>query len=201
MFDAGPDPVVLRHNASALGASLRGVDAIVVSHLHRDHTGGLPAAAAESPGAVTYLPEAYGAGWVEGLGLKPVISDGTREILAGAWVVGPVGYPIPEQALAVGERGELILLTGCSHPGTDRLAELAVREVGGVAVVAGGMHLAGAPMGRVAAVVDRLVGLGVRRVYPMHCSGEAVVDYIMREYPWLLGRGGAGTWVTSAGHG
>ncbi len=52
---------------------------------------------------------------------------------------------VPEQVLAVGEPGNLIVLVGCSHPGTDRLVEAVVNEVGEVVAVAGGMRLAGAP--------------------------------------------------------
>ena len=145
-----------------------------------------------APGVRTCLPEPYGVDWVRGLGLEPIVNKGTGMILPGTWVIGPINGHIPEQALAIGEPGELVLLVGCSHPGTHRLAELAVREVGAVAVVAGGMHLIGAPAHRVAEVVDRLADLGVRKVYPMHCSGEAVARYIEREYPGMLGMGGAG---------
>lgn len=195
LFDTGPDPGILEHNASVLRVDLACLDAVVVSHLHGDHAGGLPAVAASVPGTRTYLPEPYGLDWVRGLGLDPVVSGGTEEILPGAWVVGPLNGWVLEQALAIGEPGRLILLVGCSHPGADRIAELAVERVGGVEVVAGGMHLVGASRDRVAEVVDRLVELGVRKVYPMHCSGEAVVEYIINEYPWLLGRGGAGARV------
>ena len=197
LFDTGPDPSVLEHNAATLGADLGSVSAIVISHLHGDHTGGLPAVARKAPRTRTYLPEPYGAGWVAGLGLRPVITESTAEVLSGAWVIGPLNGALPEQALAVGEPGELLLLVGCSHPGTDRLVERAVADVGGVRVVAGGMHLVGAPEWRIREVVDRLVELGVRKIYPMHCSGEAVAEYISSEYPWLLGRGGAGARISA----
>ena len=41
MFDTGPGPEVLIHNAATLGIDLKATDAVVLSHGHYDHTGGL----------------------------------------------------------------------------------------------------------------------------------------------------------------
>jgi 7,8-dihydropterin-6-yl-methyl-4-(beta-D-ribofuranosyl)aminobenzene 5'-phosphate synthase len=44
LFDAGPEPAVWKNNAERLGLPLANVDAIVLSHYHIDHSGGLLAA-------------------------------------------------------------------------------------------------------------------------------------------------------------
>src|ERR1043165_6044619 len=44
LFDAGPEDYVLERNAPRLGADHADIDAIVVSHGHWDHAGGMPAA-------------------------------------------------------------------------------------------------------------------------------------------------------------
>jgi len=41
LFDTGPTPGVLLHNADCLGIELASADAVVLSHGHYDHTGGL----------------------------------------------------------------------------------------------------------------------------------------------------------------
>lgn len=58
LFDTGQGRV-LRNNAATLGVPLAPLDAIVLSHGHYDHTGGLAAALREqSPGAIYLHPDA-----------------------------------------------------------------------------------------------------------------------------------------------
>lgn len=51
LFDTGQSGTALVHNAAALEIDLTGIDGVVVSHGHYDHTGGLVKAAATACGA------------------------------------------------------------------------------------------------------------------------------------------------------
>lgn len=55
LFDTGQTPDVLVHNAEELGIDLAEVDAVVISHGHYDHTGGLEEILRRAPGAHLFL--------------------------------------------------------------------------------------------------------------------------------------------------
>lgn len=54
LFDTGQTALVLLHNMALLGKSLNDLDAIVLSHAHNDHTGGLPVILSRRPGLPVY---------------------------------------------------------------------------------------------------------------------------------------------------
>ena len=111
LFDTGQTGAVLGGNADALGEDLSGVEAMVLSHGHYDHTGGMPLALARAPGAAVWChPGVFVPRWSlrdgqpREIGMPPAarealtaLPDGRlRRVTApvpavpGVWITGPV---------------------------------------------------------------------------------------------------------------
>jgi len=194
LFDAGPDPRVLGVNAVRLGVDLSRVGFVVVSHAHRDHVGGLKLVSSIKPGLRVYIPPDAGlARYVGNLSLRPVTVNETAEVSGGVYVVKPLYGPPVEEAVAIKTGRGLVILVGCSHPGVVDIVKQAVGDAGlNPYMVIGGLHMSGAPYSEVVDVVTQLIKAGVRKIYPLHCSGDGIREYVAEHYADIYGGGGAG---------
>jgi 7,8-dihydropterin-6-yl-methyl-4-(beta-D-ribofuranosyl)aminobenzene 5'-phosphate synthase len=126
LFDTGATGAALADNARALGVDLTRVTAIVLSHGHYDHTGGLSAALAAAPRAAVYFHwRCTAKRWARRFGFRKSIGMPSQNRLAldaarrepvagpillpeGVLLSGPIpGPPAPAQAgfLAASDAG------------------------------------------------------------------------------------------------
>jgi 7,8-dihydropterin-6-yl-methyl-4-(beta-D-ribofuranosyl)aminobenzene 5'-phosphate synthase len=155
LFDVGfgPDSSTLRHNADKLGVDFSTVDAVVISHLHPDHMGGMEAFQSKSVripkeldglrGKPCFLPEAAEAATFDADMVRT-----PKVLAAGIGTTGPLARSLfflglcEEQALVarIREKG-LVVITGCGHPTVEAILEM-VRRLSDepVYAVAGGIH-------------------------------------------------------------
>lgn len=111
LFDTGQTGEVLAHNADTLSIDLKEIDAVVLSHGHYDHTGGLDAVMQARRGQALLPVYAHPAAFhqklrlhprrrdigspfsretLEGAGLELQLSEGTVRLSADLWVTGAV---------------------------------------------------------------------------------------------------------------
>ena len=158
LFDSGlsggkPESA-LTHNARLLGVPLDDLDAVVISHLHLDHVGGLramrhrtfsfAAEPLEPHGVPAYVPT-----HMHHPRADCAVTTGPRVIGPGMAVLPPLprmlfwaGY-VTEQALVVNVRGfGLVLISGCGHPRIEQILGVTERVLDvPIKAVVGGLHL------------------------------------------------------------
>jgi len=177
LFDTGGKGDILLGNMRALGLDPQAVRTLVLSHAHGDHTGGLAAFLAENPDVTVYLPQSFPAGikdTVRQAGATLVEVTEAQKIATGAHTTGELGGQIREQALALETTRGLIVITGCAHPGIVEMVRQAQAEPGGdVYMALGGFHLRDANAGQISTMIADLQALGMQRIAPSHCTGDA----------------------------
>ncbi len=138
LFDLGlnrthEQPSPLARNMAALGIAQSDIQAVVISHLHLDHTGGygghlsLSGSPDDLGDVPVYLPAA-----MEFPPARSTVVDAPRSIAPGVYSTGPIprqdfmlGWTM-EQSLAVNVEGKgIVLIVGCGHPTVQRIVERA----------------------------------------------------------------------------
>ena len=149
LFDTGGNGELLLDNMHQLGLDPKTVEAVVLSHSHGDHTGGLGAFLAANQHVIVYLPESFPAAFqqeVKHLGATVETVSGPQRLFDSVYSTGEMGDVTREQALIVDTSRGLIVITGC---GT---SEPEIRTI-----------------------IKRLKTLGVRKVAPSHCTGDTAI--------------------------
>lgn len=155
LFDTGADGPTLLHNMGELGIDPRGIDKIVISHDHWDHTGGLAHILKRNTTAELHVPGSLRMR-VPG---HSVTTAGNEPATLCDRVHSTGELEGIEQALAL-ETGEgIFVLTGCAHPHMRTILDAAA-QFGSVYGIAGGFH--GFRQ------FDLFDGLSL--IYPCHCT-------------------------------
>jgi 7,8-dihydropterin-6-yl-methyl-4-(beta-D-ribofuranosyl)aminobenzene 5'-phosphate synthase len=175
LFDTGGDGHLLMDNLATLGIDPQAIDAVVLSHLHSDHTGGLDRLLAANDRLTVYLPQSFPASFKARIH-NPVVEVSEPVMIADhIRTTGELGTTIIEQALIIETRRGLIVLTGCAHPGIVEIVRQA-KTAGDVYLGMGGFHLADNSAAEVEAVIAELKRSGVQQAAPGHCTGDKAIE-------------------------
>jgi hypothetical protein len=63
-------------------------------------------------------------------------------------------------------------------------------------MVIGGFHMGNAPEQEITDTIERLIELGVKEIFPIHCTGDTFREYMEDHYPQYYGEGHVGLQLT-----
>ena len=144
LFDTGDSGEKLIFNFEKLSIDPESVDKVVLSHDHWDHVDGLEGLQKFNSKAEVILPEAFS---------QPT------EISPGIYSTGALGKFLKEQSLVIKTEKGNIVVTGCAHPGLEKILQ-AARQLGEIYGVLGGFHDF--------SKFDKLEG--IQLIGPCHCT-------------------------------
>jgi 7,8-dihydropterin-6-yl-methyl-4-(beta-D-ribofuranosyl)aminobenzene 5'-phosphate synthase len=185
LFDTGGDSPTLLKNMEILEIDPGAIDAIIISHEHGDHTGGLEGLLAKGIQPTVYAISTLPAGLKQRVSQLTTLveDDQAQEIVEGIHTTGKMNGMPPEQALIIRSSSGLVIITGCAHPGIVQIIEEARRlHPEPVHLVLGGFHLRDKSSAQIQTILSAFRRLDVERVAPTHCTGDLAIRLFADEY-------------------
>jgi len=142
LFDTGADVNTLLFNMRAFNVDLKGIRKVVFSHEHGDHIGGFQILSMLGDVEV-YVLRSFSNYFkrrlssFKNVGLREISS--MEKIDENIFTTGELGRLIKEQSLIVNTDKGVVVITGCSHPGLDKIFSVA-SKIGRIHCVVGGFH-------------------------------------------------------------
>ncbi len=179
LFDTGTYGEILMHNVKQLDINLRKVDLIVLSHIHRDHIGGLMTVLDTNNAVKVYYPHSFPQEFNREISLKgadPISVNEPIQICENMYLTGEIQGPVNEQSLIVNTSKGLVIIAGCSHPGIVKIVKKA-KDIWDkkIYLVMGGFHLGQHSKEQVEKIAESFKILGVEKCGATHCTGDQAI--------------------------
>jgi len=162
LFDTGANMNILSFNMRRFGIDIKRIKGVFFSHEHGDHTGGYKII--EKMGDVdVYILRSFSKHFKGALSSMPNVNlieiKEPRTLYNNFYTTGELGFFVREHSLIVETGRGATVITGCSHPGLDKIINVA-SKFGDVYSVIGGFH----GFNRLEALKD------LELIVPCHCT-------------------------------
>ena len=187
LFDTGLKGDVLLHNFKALEIDPGNISKVILSHMHNDHTGGLPVIIKENPNADVYVVDSADNAELEVLKISKNKLHKVKEftkINDCIYSLGEMPGRANEQSLVIEIKTGIYIITGCAHPGIIKIinkAKIHFKDQP-IKLVMGGFHLHLEADETVNQTIEQFKALGVEKAGPTHCTGDHVIQKFADEY-------------------
>ncbi len=204
LFDTGGDPNILLKNIEKAGIKPSMITKVVLSHSHKDHTGGLEGLLKLKKELTIYAGKSFSEAFLKNTLPQTVthhfIDSNPVEIMNGVYLTGELGEDIKEISLIMNTGGGLVVVTGCAHPGVDTILKKS-KEILGETIFAlvGGLHLKNKKKEEIESVTRMLQDAGVKYIAPSHCTGDYARDMLKKAFKSGFIEAGAGTHIYIGG--
>jgi 7,8-dihydropterin-6-yl-methyl-4-(beta-D-ribofuranosyl)aminobenzene 5'-phosphate synthase len=202
LFDTGKDGSMLLNNMRKLSVDPNIVDAVFLSHVHPDHTGGRSSFLRQKSDVTVYLLRSFSKSLkdrVRQAGAKATEVYEPLEVCENVYSTGQLGRLRKEQSLIIRTDKGLVVIAGCAHPGIVKIVSTAKNLLkDDILLVMGGFHLEWARKSKIERRISDLKELGVRYVGPCHCTGEKAKRLFEEHFGENYINTGAGKTITLA---
>ncbi len=191
LFDTGEKAKYLLNNMDATGVRPGDIEAVVISHDHWDHQGGLKGLLKKNPGMKVWACPNFSKRFKKGVetsGGRLMEAGNFTKISENIYTTGEIAgrYAfryMPEEALVLTTSKGITILTGCAHPGIIKMVEHVRQNMPGkIHLVMGGFHLLGRHKGTIEALIGKFRQMGVEKVAAAHCSGKRAMKMFKEAY-------------------
>ncbi|MFH1594309.1 MAG: MBL fold metallo-hydrolase [Candidatus Omnitrophota bacterium] len=191
LFDTGEKSSSLLKNMKNMDVDISNLKAVIISHDHWDHRGGLWGILKKNPKLKVYICPRFSKrskNRIVSHGGQLIEVDKFTQICKNIYTTGEIGGKyngkhMPEQALVLKTSKGISILTGCAHPGIMRIIENAKQNIAGnVYLVMGGFHLRGKHKKTISPIVSKFKQLGVKKAAPAHCTGRGAKRIFLKVY-------------------
>ena len=187
LFDTGSSSQFIR-NSEKLGADVKKIDVVIISHAHMDHLGGLASFLWTNKKANIYLSKnalknqefrALCSKMDERSFNRIRFVDNSTEIAQDIFILTEIEerYPIRDRVdheiiLVIKNNNKLIIFSGCSHNEILNIIGTVMRMFPNILIkaVIGGFHLTGAAKDFVEQIGKEMLKYPIEKIYTCHCT-------------------------------
>ena len=192
LFDTGEKGEWLIENMLSFGVDINKIEAVVISHDHWDHWGGLWDLLQRRKGMRVYICPHFSREFKDKallLGADLVEIEKLTQIIQNVFSTGEIpgaykGKYMAEQALVLKTGNGLTIITGCAHPGILKMVEKVKTKFPAESIyfVLGGFHLVESDKRAVEIVAENFKKMNILKAGPTHCSGDMAEEIFKELY-------------------